>query len=80
MTADRNAIEIENVPSELHEAIRQRAAEEGVDLGEFVLEVLQRELAVPGRRGWLAALHRQPPSTGLPPTAELLREARADRR
>lgn len=73
-----SAIQVKNVPPELHEAIRQRAAEEGVDLGEFVLEVLQRELAVPSRRGWIAALHRQPSVTGLPPTAELLREARAD--
>lgn len=73
------AIQVKNVPPELHEAIRQRAAEEGVDLGEFVLEVLQRELSVPSRRGWLAALRRQPPVTGLPPAAELLSEARAER-
>lgn len=74
-----SAIQVKNVPPELHDAIRARAAEEGVDLGEFVLDVLQRELAVPSRRSWLAGLHRQPTVTGLPSAAELLREARSDR-
>lgn len=74
-----SAIQVKNVPPELHDALRRRAAEEGLDLRDYVLDVLRRELDMPSRRSWLGGLRRQPTVPGLPPAADLLGEARAER-
>lgn len=74
-----SAIQVKDVPPELHDALRRRAAEEGVDLRDFVLDVLRRELALPSQRSWLDALRHQPTTPGLPPAADLLHEAGAER-
>jgi hypothetical protein len=73
------ALQVKNVPPELHEALRQRAAEEGVDLQVYVLQALQRDLATPTRRSWLRRLSTQPVTRGLPPATEILDDVRADR-
>ena len=73
------ALQVKNVPPELHEALRQRAAEEGVDLQVYVLQALQRDLATPTRRSWLRRLSEQPVIPGLPPATEILDVVRADR-
>lgn len=74
------ALQVKDVPPELHEALRRRAAEEGVDLQVYVLQALQRDLATPARRLWLQRLQRQPVTPGLPPATEILDDVRADRR
>ena len=74
------ALQVKNVPPELHEALRRRAAEEGVDLQVYVLQALQRDLATPSRRLWLRRLGRQPITPDLPPATQILDEVRADRR
>jgi plasmid stability protein len=72
-------IQIKDVPDELHEALRQRAAREGVDVRTYVLDLLRRDLALPTQREWLAELRRQPDAPLLAPSVEPLREARGDR-
>jgi len=74
------AIQVKNVPAELHEELRSRAAEEGIDLQDYVLRVLRRDVSVPTQRQWLERLRKQPVVAGLPPAAEVLDEARAHRR
>ena len=74
------ALQVKNVPPELHEALRRRAAEEGVDLQVYVLQALQRDLATPSRRLWLRRLERQTVTPDLPPATEILDDVRADRR
>lgn len=74
-----SAIQVKNVPEDLHCALRERAAAEGVDLQDYVLRVLRRELAVPSQRQWLEQLRRQPVAAALPPAAEVLHAERADR-
>ncbi len=49
-------IQIKNVPQNLHDAVRRRAAEEGVTMSEYVLELLEKELALPSRRQWRTQL------------------------
>lgn len=73
------AIQVKNVPDELHLALRERAAAEGVDLQDYVLQVLRRDLAVPSQREWLDDLRRQPMTRDLPPAADVLAEARRER-
>ncbi|HEY7932789.1 MAG TPA: hypothetical protein VID48_03100 [Solirubrobacteraceae bacterium] len=55
------AIQVKNVPTELHDRLRERARREGRNLSEYVLDVLERDLAVPSTREWLARLERDEP-------------------
>ena len=73
------AIQVKNVPEDLHEALRRRAAREGMDLQSYLLKVLRRELALPSEAEWLEELRAQPTVIGLSPAAEMLRAGREDR-
>jgi plasmid stability protein len=55
------AIQIKNVPEELHEAIRSRAAEEGKTVSAYVLDLIRHDLEVPTMRAWLARLGNREP-------------------
>lgn len=52
------AIQVKNVPSDLHDGLRRRAADEGVDLQDYVLQALRRDVA---------AGATPPPPTSRPP-------------
>jgi antitoxin FitA len=55
------AIQVRDVPPDLHRRLRQRAAAERVTLSTYVLRVLERDAARPSTREWLASLaDRQP--------------------
>lgn len=73
------AIQVKSVPAELHEELRRRAAREGVDLQDYLLDLIRRDLALPSQREWLEQLRSQPTAGNLPPASEMLREARVDR-
>lgn len=73
------AIQVKNVPEDLHEALRLRAAREGMDLQSYLLKVIRRDLALPSETEWLEELRTQPAVTGLPPAVEMLRASREDR-
>ncbi len=72
------AIQVKNVPEDLHEALRHRAAHEGMDLQSYLLHVIRRDLSLPSESEWLEELRAQPVTT-LPPATEMLRAARKDR-
>ena len=48
-----SAIQVKNVPTELHEELRRRAAAEGKTVGEVILESLRRDLRRQSMREWL---------------------------
>lgn len=75
---DVGAIQVKQVPEELHDAIRRRAADEGLSVGEYVLSVLRRDLALPSRRQWLDRLERREPVEGVD-VAETLDAGRRER-
>lgn len=60
-TSGMGTLQVKNVPPDLHEAARQRAAEEGVTISEYILTLIQRDLAVPSQRRWLADLSLREP-------------------
>lgn len=74
-----SAIQVKNVPEELHEALRRRAAQEGVDLQTYVLRLIHRDLALPSQQEWLEQLRAQPQLHDVPPASETLRAAREER-
>lgn len=75
------AIQVKNVPDDLHDRLRARARVEGRSLSDYVLDVLQRDLAMPTMRDWLEELKRDEPVVGVSSTriVELIHEGRAER-
>jgi hypothetical protein len=50
------AIQVRDVPPDLHRRLRQRAAAERVTLSTYVLRLLERDASRPSTREWLATL------------------------
>jgi hypothetical protein len=76
-----SAIQVKEVPVELHERLRARARSEGRSLSDYVLYVLERDLAVPTMREWLEGLKCDEPVTGISSEeiAAAIHEGRAER-
>ncbi|HEX9888158.1 MAG TPA: hypothetical protein VGA69_01670 [Nitriliruptorales bacterium] len=76
-------LQIKNVPDELHDELRARAGGAGMTLRDYVLRILERELAVPA--DWRARLAQLPVadlsdlSDLSDDVAEVLREGREQR-
>ena len=49
-------IQVKNVSEPLHEAVCRRAAGEGMTVDDYILDLIQRDLALPARREWLDRL------------------------
>jgi hypothetical protein len=60
-----SAIQVKEVPAELHERLRERARSEGRSLSEYLLYLIERDLALPTTREWLEGLERDEPVTGI---------------
>jgi hypothetical protein len=76
-----SAIQIKNVPPALHERLRERARNEGRNLSEYVLGVLERDLRMPSTHEWLERLKQDEPVQGIA-SDEVVRsihEGRAER-
>src|SRR5689334_6456670 len=46
-------LQLKNVPEELHQRLRERADREGMAMRDYVLRVLERDLAKPTLGEWL---------------------------
>ena len=57
-----SSVQVKNVDEETHELLRQRAAAAGVTLGEYVLELIRKDLRTPSRAEWFARLRALPPA------------------
>jgi plasmid stability protein len=55
------AIQVKNVPEDLHDELRQRAENEGTNISEYVLRLIRRELSLPTTDQWFAMLKANPP-------------------
>ena len=74
------AIQVKDVPEELHEALRRRAIQEGMTLADYVLDLIRRDLGLPSRREWFERLAtREPVDISRQDILEALDDARAER-
>jgi plasmid stability protein len=74
------AIQVKDVPEELHEALRRRAVEQGMTLADYVLDLIRRDLGLPSRREWFERLATREPVNLRPgEAAEALHAERAER-
>jgi hypothetical protein len=76
-----SAIQVKNVPVELHEHLRARARLEGRNLSDYVLDVLRRDLTVPTNREWLERLEQDEAvtTTSSEDISKAIHEARTER-
>jgi antitoxin FitA len=76
-----SAIQVKGVPADLHERLRARARAEGRSLSDYVLYLIERDLALPTMREWLERLKEDEPVTGVSSEDVLaaLHEGRAER-
>jgi plasmid stability protein len=72
-------LQIKSVPEEVHEELRRRAAEAGITIRDYLLDLIRRDLALPSRPQWLESLRRLRPVDLDRPAAEYLREERSGR-
>ena len=72
------AIQVRDVPPDLHRRLRERAAEERVTLSTYVLRLLERDVGRPSTREWLASLSAREPVRGADVTGAV-EGSRADR-
>jgi antitoxin FitA len=72
------AIQVRDVPDELHEALRRRAESEGMTMREYLLRVIERDLSLPTPREWLARTAELEPVEGLD-VVEAIHAGRAER-
>ena len=74
------AIQVKDVPEELHRALRRRALEQGMTLADYVLDLIRRDLGLPSRREWFERLATREPVNLRPgAAAEALHAERAER-
>ncbi|HJT99960.1 MAG TPA: hypothetical protein VJ966_02000 [Actinomycetes bacterium] len=74
------AIQVKDVPQELHEALRRRALEQGMTMADYVLDLIRRDLGLPSRREWFERLATREPVNLRPgEAAEIIRAERAER-
>jgi hypothetical protein len=74
-----SAIQVKNVPPELHDELRRRAAAEGKTVGEVILESLRRDLRRQSLRTWLDGVHAARTDQPLP-REQVLHSVRESRR
>jgi hypothetical protein len=74
------AIQVKDVPEELHEALRRRALEQGMTMADYVLDLIRRDLGLPSRREWFERLATREPVNLRPgEAAAMIRAERAER-
>ena len=80
MIMPMGAIQVKDVPEELHEALRRRAIQEGMTMADYVLHLIRRDLGLPSRREWLERpATREPVDISREEILEALDAARAER-
>lgn len=56
------ALQVKNVPEDLHELLRERAEAEGTSISEVVLAAIRRELTRPRMQSWLDEVSHDAPT------------------
>ena len=56
-----SAIQIKDVPEDLHDALRARATEHGTTIGAYLLELIRLDLQRNRTAAWFDELRRRPP-------------------
>lgn len=66
------------MPVSLRDALRRRAERKGVSMSQYVIKLIEDDLARPTMEEWLKELHRHPRVKLPRPASEYLHEARRE--
>ncbi|HEX3528614.1 MAG TPA: hypothetical protein VH988_16230 [Thermoanaerobaculia bacterium] len=69
-------LQIRDLPQEIHETLRQRAATRGISLRQYALEILREHCRRPTLDEWLDGLEQLTPVSLFSSAAEAVRQAR----
>jgi plasmid stability protein len=69
-------LQVRNVPTEVHRALKAKAAVEGSSLSDFVLAELEKVAMRPTPREFLELLRTREPVHPVPSAADVVRELR----
>jgi plasmid stability protein len=72
-------VQVRNVPEEVHRELKARAARRGVTVTDYVLQLIETDLARPTLEEALARIARLPRPRAPVSGADLVRAARAER-
>lgn len=72
-------LQVKDIPEDLHEELRRRAARRDMTIRDYVLELIRRDQATPSLEDWLAELARREPVTIDVDIPELIRQQREAR-
>ena len=53
-------VQVKHLPDDMHEQLRERAAEAGATISDYVLDLIRRDLRRPSRRQWIAQVMNTP--------------------
>lgn len=72
-------IQIRDVPEQIHNTLKSRAAREGMSLSDFIKRELERVAERPTMREWLERTQQTRPVLTKRSAAEVIRELRDER-
>ncbi len=72
-------IQVRDVPDELHQILKTRAAQEGMSLSDYLKRELQRVAERPSLQDWLERTGEAKPIVGKTSAAKIVRELRDSR-
>lgn len=72
-------IQIKDVPKAMHDQLRKRAEQANMTLRDYVLGLIDRDLALPSKAEWLRSIRRLERGKPDRPAASLVREQRSAR-
>jgi plasmid stability protein len=72
-------LQIKNVPQKLHDQLRLRAELDGLSLRDYVLRILEKEVALPTVQEWLEELDRIGPTKTTESAADMIAAVRRER-
>lgn len=79
MTGKKTDVQLRGVPVGLRDRLRRRADSKRLSMSQYVIEILQDDLARPTVAEWAAEVGKHPPiDLGGKTGAELVREARRE--
>jgi antitoxin FitA len=75
------AIQIKNVPEEMHDKLRERARTQGRSLSDYVRRLIEVDLTLPTNEEWLQRVRQREPVKGLSSEdiVDLIHEGRRER-
>ena len=72
-------LQIKNLPEDMHEELRRRAADRSESVRDYVLDLIRRDLSLPTFEDWIEEIHANPPAPSDVDSPRIIREGRVER-